>query len=146
SLSGQALARGKTVLVAEAGRSGIVAPSDITALVDGSLNVLAALKMLDRPYTPVRRPIWLDGAGARLAADSAGAFFASVDRDARVTKGQLLGYTTDFLGRKTGEIRSPIDGLVTFIRGVPSMWPRATLVNVLPVINAPAPWHAPTAR
>src|SRR5436309_5952324 len=57
SLSGQALVRGKTVLVAEAGRSGIVAPSDITALVDGSLNVLAALKMLDRPYTPVRRPM-----------------------------------------------------------------------------------------
>jgi len=90
--------------------------------------------------------VWLDGAGPRIAADSAGVFIASVDRDARVTKGQLLGYTTDFLGRKTGEVRSPIDGLVTFIRGVPSMWPRATLVNVLPVINAPAPWHAPTAR
>jgi len=144
SLSGQALVRGKTVLVAEAGRSGIVAPSDVTALVDGSLNVLAALKVIDRKYTLVRRPIWLDGAGARLAADSAGVFIASVDRDARVTKGQLLGYTTDFLGRKTGEVRSPIDGLVTFIRGVPSMWPRATLANVLPVLSAPAPWKPPS--
>ena len=142
SLSGQALVRGKTVLVAEAGRSGIVAPSDVTALVDGSLNVLAALHMLDRRYTPVRHPVWLDGAGARLAADSAGVFIASVDRDTRVKKGQLLGYTTDFLGRKTGEVRSPIDGLVTFIRGVPSMWPHATLVNVLPVLPAPVPWKA----
>jgi predicted deacylase len=35
SLSSQALVRGKTVLVAEAGRSGVVAPSDITSLVDG---------------------------------------------------------------------------------------------------------------
>jgi predicted deacylase len=102
--------------------------------------------MLARPYTPVRRPVWLSAAGARIAADSAGAFIASVDRDARVTKGQLLGYTTDFLGRKTGEVRSPIDGLVTFIRGVPSMWPRATLVNVLPVLQAPLPWKAPTPR
>jgi len=143
SLSGQALVRGKTVLVAEAGRSGIVAPGDITALVDGSLNVLAALKMLELPYTPVRHAICLDGAGARLAADSAGVFIASVDRDVRVKKGQQLGYTTDFLGRKTGEVRAPIDGLVTFIRGVPSMWPRATLVNVLPVLAAPAPWKAP---
>jgi predicted deacylase len=140
SLSGQALVRGKTVLVAEAGRSGVVAPGDVTALVEGSLNVLAALHMLDRKYTPVRRPVWLDGAGARIAADSAGVFIASVDRDTRVRKGQLLGYTTDFLGRKTGDVRSPIDGLVTFIRGVPSMWPRATLVNVLPVLTAPAPW------
>ena len=146
SLSGQALVRGKTVLVAEAGRSGIVAPADVTALVDGSLNVLAALGMLDRKVTPVRRPVWLDGAGARLAADSAGVFIASVDRDARVTKGQLLGYTTDFLGRKTGDVRSPIDGLVTFIRGVPSMWPRATLANVLPVLSKPAPWKAPSPR
>ncbi|HKW50047.1 MAG TPA: succinylglutamate desuccinylase/aspartoacylase family protein [Gemmatimonadaceae bacterium] len=146
SLSGQALVRGKTVLVAEAGRSGIVAPGDITALVDGSLNVLGALKMLDRPYTAVRRPMWLDGAGARVAADSAGVFVASVDRDTRVKRGQLLGYTTDFLGRKTGEVRSPIDGLVTFVRGVPSMWPRATLVNVLPVLERPAPWKAPTPR
>ncbi len=143
SLSGQALVRGKTVLVAEAGRSGVVAPSDVTSLVEGSLNVLAALKVIDRKYVPVRRPVWLDGAGARLAADSAGVFIASVDRDARVTKGQLLGYTTDFLGRKTGEVRSPIDGLVTFIRGVPSMWPRATLANVLPVMKAPTPWKAP---
>jgi predicted deacylase len=146
SLSGQALVRGKTVLVAEAGRSGVVAPSDVTALVDGSLNVLGALRMLDRRFVPVRHAIWLDGAGARVAADSAGVFIASVDRDARVTKGQLLGYTTDFLGRKTGEIRSPIDGLVTFIRGVPSMWPRATLVNVLPVLEKPVPWKAPAAR
>ena len=146
SLSGQALVRGKTVLVAEAGRSGIVAPTDVKSLVDGSLNVLAALGMLDRKYTSVRRPVWLNGAGARIAADSAGVFIASVDRDARVTKGQLLGYTTDFLGRKTGDVRSPIDGLVTFIRGVPSMWPRATLVNVLPVLNAPAPWKAPPPR
>ena len=146
SLSGQALVRGKTVLVAEAGRSGVVAPSDVSALVDGSLNVLGALKVIDRKYVPVRRPVWLDGAGARLAADSAGVFIASVDRDARVTKGQLLGYTTDFLGRKTGEVRSPIDGLVTFIRGVPSMWPRATLANVLPVLQKPAPWKAPAPR
>jgi len=146
SLSSQALVRGKTVLVAEAGRSGVVAPSDVTALVDGSLNVLAALKMLDRSYTPVRRVVWLDGAGPRIAADSAGVFIASVDRDARVKKGQLLGYTTDFLGRKTGDVRSPVDGLVTFIRGVPSMWPRATLVNVLPVLDKPAPWKAPQAR
>jgi len=143
SLSGQALVRGKTVLVAEAGRSGVVAPSDVTALVDGSLNVLGALKVIDRKYVPVRRAVWLDGAGARLAADSAGVFIASVDRDARVKQGQLLGYTTDFLGRKTGEVRSPIDGLVTFIRGVPSMWPRATLANVLPVLEKPAPWKPP---
>lgn len=143
TLSGQSLVRGKTVLVAEAGRSGMVDQADLTALVEGSLNVLGALRMLDRTWRPVRNPVWLDGAGSRIAADSLGFFFASIDRDVRVTKGQVLGYTTDLLGKKTGEILSPIDGLVTFIRGVPSMWPRATLANVLPILPRPSPWKAP---
>ena len=143
SLSTHALQRGKTVLVAESGRSGMVTDEDLRALVEGSLNVLGTLKMIDRRVQPVVKPIWLNGAGARIAADSAGFFFASVDRDTRVKAGQVLGYTTDFLGRKTADIRSPIDGLVTFIRGVPSMWPRATLVNVLPMIPAPAAWRQP---
>jgi uncharacterized protein len=144
SLSSQALVRGKTVLVAEAGRSGVVAPSDITALVDGSLNVLGSLEMLKRPVHPIARPVWLDGASPRIVADSTSFFFASVDRDARVKKGQQLGYTTDLLGKRTGDVVAPIDGLVTFIRGVPSAWKGATLATVLPVIPSPQPWKAPT--
>lgn len=136
SLSTQALVRGKTVLVAEAGRSGTVMPGDVASLLDGSLNVLGALHMIDRTVRPVRHVVWLGG-GARVAADSAGMFFASVGRDTRVKKGQVLGYTTDYLGRKTGDVRAPIDGLVTFIRGVPSMWPKATLVHVGNVMTEP---------
>jgi hypothetical protein len=143
SLSGQALVRGKTVLVAEAGRSGIVAPADLNALIDGSLNVLGELKMIARPAPHVQHPTWLAGAGARVAADSAGVFFPAVARDTRVTKGQIVGHTTDFLGRPTGDVRAPIDGLVTFIRGVPSVWPRATLVNIAPMLKDPGAWTAP---
>ncbi|MGE5098420.1 MAG: succinylglutamate desuccinylase/aspartoacylase family protein [Deltaproteobacteria bacterium] len=143
SLSGQALVRGKTVLVAEAGRSGTVDATDLNALVEGSLNVLGELRMISRPVRRVQHPTWLAGAGARVAADSAGVFLPSVARDTRVTKGQIVGHTTDFLGRPTGDIRAPIDGLVTFIRGVPSMWPRATLVNIAPVLANPGPWTAP---
>jgi predicted deacylase len=143
SLSTQALVRGKTVLVAEAGRSGVVAAVDLNPLVEGSLNVLGSLKMLDRPVHPVRLPVWLGGAGARVAADSGGVFVPLVGRDTKVKAGQVVGYTTDYLGKKTGDVKAPIDGLVTFIRGVPSMWPRATLVNIAPILKAPPPWKAP---
>jgi hypothetical protein len=146
SLSGQALVRGKTVLVAEAGRSGIVNDADLASLVEGSLNLLGALRMIDRPVPPMKRVTWLAGAGARVAADSAGVFFPAVARDVRVTKGQVVGRTTDYLGRPTGEVRAPIDGLVTFIRGVPSMAPRATLVNIAPVLPDSGSWKAPTSR
>ena len=141
---GYALKNGKTLLVAEAGRTGTVAPTDVAALVNGSLNVLDALHMIKHPSTPVAQIEWLEGPGKTITADSAGMFFASVDRDTRVTAGQVVGYTTDFLGHKTGDVRAPIDGLVTYIRGVPSMWPKAVLFGVIPVMpGAPPPWQAP---
>ena len=143
SLSGQALSRGKTVLVAEAGRSGVVTPEDIALLVNGSLNVLGRLAMIERHVTPVRRPVWLAGAGRRIAADSNGVFFPGVPRDTRVKVGQVVGHTTDFLGRATGNVVAPIDGLVTFIRGVPSMAKGATLVNIAPVLARPGEWRMP---
>jgi len=143
SLSTQALVRGKTVLVAEAGRSGLVLEDDVERLVTGSLNVLGFLGMLDRAPRRPASIVWLDGAGSRIAADSGGMWFAAVARDAHVRKGDLLGRTTDYLGRPTGEVRSPIDGLVTFIRGVPSMWPNATLANVAPILAAVPPWQPP---
>ncbi|MEP6733562.1 MAG: succinylglutamate desuccinylase/aspartoacylase family protein [bacterium] len=142
SLSGQALVRGKQVLVAEAGRSGTVEAGEVSMLVEGSLNVLGSLHMITRQVRPVRNPVWLFG-GARVAADSGGMFFATVRRDTRVKKDAVLGYTTDYLGKKTGDIRAPVEGLVTFIRGVPSMWPRATLVNVAVVLPTPPAWTSP---
>ncbi|HTE47015.1 MAG TPA: succinylglutamate desuccinylase/aspartoacylase family protein [Gemmatimonadaceae bacterium] len=142
SLSGYALGHGKTVLIAEAGRSGIVAPSDLTSLVEGSLNVLGELGMTARTVVKLQHPVWLDGAGSRVAADSAGVFFPTVARDTKVKQGQIVGHTTDYLGRPTGDVRAKIDGLVTFIRGVPSMWPGSTLVNVAPILTDPGKWGA----
>ena len=150
TLSTQALVRGKSVVVAEAGRSGVVTPEDVALLVDGSLNVLGVLRMIVRAPHVAKRTTWLGSAGkaggnwsARVVADSAGVFIATAKRDQRVKKGNPIGYTTDYLGRRTADITSPIDGLITFIRGVPSMWPRATLVNVAPVLAAPPAWIAP---
>jgi predicted deacylase len=98
----------------------------------------------------VAHPIWLAGAGRRVQADSTpiqpdkpGVFLAVVGRDTKVKAGQIVGHTTDYLGRPTGDIRAPIDGLVTFIRGVPSMSPRATLVNIAPILSSPGPWSPP---
>jgi hypothetical protein len=142
SLSGYGLSRGKTVLVAEAGRSGLVLDADVNALVDGSLNVLGSLKMIARPVTPVAKPVFVEG-GSRVAADKAGLFTATVARDTIVKAGDVVGYTTDYVGRRTGDVKAPVAGLVTFIRGVPSMAPGATLVNISPVLTAPPPYKKP---
>ena len=44
SLGGYSLAQGKTMIVAEAGRSGLVLAADVDALVSGCLNVLGSLR------------------------------------------------------------------------------------------------------
>ena len=142
SLSGNALVRGKTAIVAEAGRSGLVLTADVEALINGSLNVLGAERMLARSVTPVASPVFIS-AGSRVQADKGGMFFPTIGRDVRVAAGQVIGYTTDYLGRRTGDVKSPIAGLVTFIRGVPSMWPGATLVNVAEVLASAPPYRKP---
>jgi hypothetical protein len=76
-------------------------------------------------------------------------FFPTAARDTIVADHAIVGYTTDYLGRKIADIRAPVGGLVTFIRGVPSMWPGATLVNVSPVLATPPPTRSrlrPTAQ
>ena len=142
SLSGYTLSLGKTAIVAEAGRSGTVLDQDVSALVEGVLNVMGALHMIDRPVKPVEHPVWLDG-GARVAAEGDGMFFATVMRGSYVSEGMTVGTLTDFLGRTTAEVRAPASGVVTFIRGVPSIWAGATLVNVGRVLPTPPPYRKP---
>lgn len=142
SLSGYALGKGKTALVAEAGRSGIVTDADVTALVNGCLNVLGALKAIPRAVPPIAKMTWVS-AGSRVVADKQGMFFATASRDQIVAEGAVLGYTTDYLGRKLGDVKSPVAGLVTFIRGVPSTWPNATLANISPILSSLPPYKKP---
>jgi predicted deacylase len=142
SLSGYSLSKGKTAIVAEAGRSGTMQSADVNALINGSLNVLASLKMLPRVVTPMPKVTWVT-AGSRVTTDTAGMFFPTAARGTIVADQAIVGYTTDYLGRKIADIRAPVGGLITFIRGVPSMWPGATLVNVSPVLATPPPYKKP---
>jgi predicted deacylase len=142
SLGGYALTNGKAVLVAEAGRSGLTIQTDVDALVSGCLNVLGSLKMITRNLTPVSKPVFVTS-GSRVQADKAGMFFATAARNTIVHEGDTIGYTTDYVGRKTGDVHSPATGLITFIRGVPSMWSGATLVNVSSVLTSVPPYKKP---
>ncbi len=143
SLSGYGLSLGKTVLVAEAGASGDMRTQDVAALVDGCLNVLATLQMIDRVATPIAHPIWL-GSGSRVRAQSPGMFIPAVRGGTYVSSGMRIGTMTDYFGRPSNDITAPISGLVTFIRGVPSAWKDATLVNIAPVYEEPPPYRNPS--
>jgi hypothetical protein len=143
SLSGYALSLGKTTFVAEAGRSGLVTAEETGLLLTGSLNVLASLKMIDRAVPPQPKIAWV-GHDQRVRADSGGMFFATVARGARVQKGARVGYITDYVGRRMSDVLAPQSGIVSFIRGVPSLAKGSTMVTVVEVFDgAPPPWAKP---
>ena len=143
SLSGYSLFLGKTTFVAEAGRSGLVTPEETAMLVNGSLNVLASLKMIDRAVPTAPKINWV-GHDQRVRADSGGMFYATVARGSRVSKGAKVGYITDYVGRKTSDVLAPQSGVVSFIRGVPSLAKGSTIVTIVEVFDGgPPPWAKP---
>lgn len=142
SASGYSLSLGKIALVAEAGRWARTDASDVRSLEDGILGVLGALGMLQRAKPAPVRITWL-GEDMRVRADSNVFWAAAVDRGARVRTGQILGSTSDYWGRKIADVKAPRDGMVTFIRSVPSAWAGATLATVAEVLEKPGSWKKP---
>ncbi|MGI8496794.1 MAG: succinylglutamate desuccinylase/aspartoacylase family protein [Gemmatimonadaceae bacterium] len=128
-LENTATARGKPSLTAEAGRAGRTDAADVSALVKGSLGVMAYLGMIDRPVRSVRRPVWVDKV-VTVSSEQTGIFYPLVDRDARVDAGQKLGYVTDYVGKTIFDALSPAAGRILFIRAVPSMTKGETIANV----------------
>ncbi len=134
TLSGYALSLGKEVVVAEAGHNGTVEAKDVNALIDGCLNVLGALKMIQHKPHRAENPQWV-GSGSRIQAAAPGMWYPAVPGGAAVQKGELLGKMPAYLGRPVSEVHSPLAGIVTFIRPVPSTWKGATLANVAPIVK-----------
>ncbi len=142
NLSSWAVSQGKLAVVAEAGRSGVSSSEDVNSLIDGCLNVMGSMKMIDRTAKPVAHPVWVSN-DQRVAAAGPGMFYATALRGEYVIAGARIGYTTDYLGRATGDIVAPVTGVVTFIRGVPSTWKGAALVVVGEVSAEPPPYVTP---
>jgi uncharacterized protein len=128
-LENTASTRGKPSLTAEAGHAGTVEADDVKALVDGCLNVMRYLKMIDGTPATVDSPVWIERV-ASITSDVNGIFYPLVKRGAYVQKGMKVGYVTDYLGRTILEAKAPESGVMLFIRAVPSMTKGETIANI----------------
>jgi predicted deacylase len=128
-LENTASTRGKPSFAAEAGHAGTVEPDDVNVLVNGTLNVMRALKMLPGTAKPVENPVWIERV-LTLSAENNGIFYASVKRGTYVQKGMKVGYVTDYLGQVISEAHAPEAGVITFIRAVPSLKKGDTIASV----------------
>ena len=134
-LENTATTRGKPSFTAEAGYAGTVTPADVDALVEGCLNVMGYLRMLDRPVRPVAKPVWFERL-VTVVSDSNGVFHPLAERGQTVAAGTRLGYVTDYLGRKLFDVTAPESGLVLYINALPTM-PRGGTVASLGVVKRP---------
>ncbi|HEX4936526.1 MAG TPA: succinylglutamate desuccinylase/aspartoacylase family protein, partial [Gemmatimonadaceae bacterium] len=133
-LENTATTRGKPSFTAEAGYHGTVMPQDVDTLVHGSLKVMATLGMLDRTV-PRIRPTWLTEMHT-VVGQQAGIFHPTVSRSQRVKKGERLGYTTDWWGKVLETVVAPAEGIVLYVRPIPSILKGET-VAAIGVAGAP---------
>jgi len=128
-LENTASTRGKPSFAAEAGHAGTVETDDVNALVNGCIGVMRYLKMVDAGPKPIESPVWIERV-ASIASDVNGIFYPLVKRGTYVQKGQRVGYVTDYLGTGILDARAPENGVVLFIRAVPSMTKGETIANI----------------
>jgi predicted deacylase len=128
-LENTATTRGKPSLAAEAGYAGTVETDDVNALVNGCLNVMRYLKMMAGEVKMIEHPVWIDPVQA-VTSEVGGMFYPLVKRGTYAAQGMVVGYVTDYVGKKILDVRAPLAGVVLFIRAVPSLVKGDTLVSM----------------
>lgn len=117
---------GIPAIYTEYGGSAVCLPEGVDAYVEGCLNVMAALDMLDRPTPPsaVKTLVEDDRPGSghmqvRNPASMAGYFDAAVQLGQTIRMGDPLGTVSDALGNRVETIPSDSSGMVIVLRTFP---------------------------
>jgi predicted deacylase len=128
-LENTATTRGKPSLTVEAGHAGTVETDDVNALINGCVNVMRYLNMMPGGAKFVEHPVWIEQVQA-LTSEVGGIFYPLVKRGTYAAQGMMIGYVTDYVGRRIFDARAPVTGVVLFIRAVPSLVKGDTLISV----------------
>jgi predicted deacylase len=115
----QAAARGKPTITVDAGRAGTYTAADLATLIDGTLNVMASLEMLDRPVKASKKPTFIERF-LYVKSDGTGTFYPLAGRGQHVTKGQKIGYVTDRYGMPSFDVVAPESAVVLYLNSTPS--------------------------
>jgi uncharacterized protein len=113
-----ATTRGKPAITTESGGLGMTDNESIARIEQGVINVMRHLKMIEGAPKMVEHPIFIDR-NAVLRSDATGIFYPLAERGHAVAKGTLMGYVTDFFGKRIFELRAPFSGTVLYILGTP---------------------------
>jgi predicted deacylase len=130
--------KGIPCLVVEMGVGMRVTPVFTEQLVAGILHVWRKFGVIDRradlPALTHVPSLANDRNVHYLNAETSGLFVSSVDKLARVTKGQTLGeIVSPFHGKVLSEVQSPVDGLLFTIREYPLVYEGSLMARIMEV-------------
>ncbi len=135
------VSRGIPSIISEAGLGYRTQPLEeyINAHVDGTLNLLRHLGMLEGEVKRPRDQRFLDMEWHGVTAQVSGVFQALADQGDLIKEGQLIGRITDLDGSTLREINSLIDGIVhtMYVRRV--VYPGDRLFTLL-MVGKPTGW------
>jgi predicted deacylase len=112
--------RGKPAITTETGYLGTPAEEMVQRNEAGAFRLMRYLRMLPGAAELVERPIYLERTQV-LTSPETGVWYPLVERGHTVGEGSVVGYVTDFFGRKVGEVRAPFAGAVLYVVGTPAM-------------------------
>lgn len=150
SLRRAAVDRGTRVLLYEAGEARRFTKRAVRVGVAGTLNVMAALQMVDTPVdprpgdgrvagSPTDPPTTVESRVRRwVRAARSGVCRLDVELGEWVEEGQVLGEVTNALGRETAPVRSRASGIVIGRRINPIVFQGEALVHIA-VVEEDAP-------
>ena len=113
-----ATTRGKPAITIESGGMGATDNESIERIERGVMSVMRHLKMIEGRPQSVEHPMFIDRS-AVLRSDETGIFYSLVEKGHTVVKDALMGYVTDFFGKRIYELRAPFAGEVLYILGTP---------------------------
>jgi predicted deacylase len=117
-VSTTATTRNKPAITVEAGGRTLSDHESVMLLENGALSVMRLLKMIDGEPRMVEHPLFMDPSQV-MTTPVTGIFYPVVEKGHTVAKGTLMGYVTDFFGKRIYEMRAPFTGEVLYILGTP---------------------------
>jgi uncharacterized protein len=128
SAYGVAAVSGKPSILCESGQQGILKMSEMQTHLDGLLNVMKHLGMIEgEPVNKAKRIFVDDYTAVRSQHD--GMWYPEVQLNQPVKEGEVVGYIRDYWGEDLAEVTAMGDGIVTVIRTSPAVRPGTVLLE-----------------
>lgn len=127
--SAQAFKLGIPAADIECGRLGMVEQDNVDKIVDGLLNLMISMGMMENDPAPVGEK-WVIKDRSSVQSGSTGFFYRNKEAGDYVTKGMNLGYITDFFGNTIEEVFTEEAGVLLYILGTPPINKDETIASI----------------